>query len=491
MPFLLEKIGCREKLPSWAAPEMGVLFGKMDNKTNKEIKRWFDRNPITEKQTPQCTSLEEALETVERALPGKRDMALLAMAVYISRLVDLKTPLWLMFVGVPSSAKTEIARMLTYALCIYFLDSLTENAFVSGSKTKTGEEPKDLLPLLDDKCFVIKDFTTTLSQREESVRKILGDLTSIYDDSFAKHSPVRGTIEYHAFFSLLCCVTPQALNRHQRYMNQIGPRFLFYRVPASIEEEVNKGLEVLWSSEDSRSRVREAQEKVSSYCNYIEESISEKRLEKESKEVISYLNNLAKFIARARGMVLTRNAEFVNKEGETISFYEPVEIQIEDPYRALLQLRVLARSLATVKGKSSVAFSEMDLVKQVALSSMPADRSLLLSVIAREHKDWTAKEIADDLGISHKTALRQLDELVSLKVVVKSEGGLGLAHIYRIIPVFESLLYSSTEFMSHPPTETQTPQEIVVASDKTSDQLTDGELLNIFHGATIEESKHD
>jgi len=104
---------------------------------------------------------------------------------------------------------------------VFYLDSLTENAFVSGGRGDTA----DLLPLVNEKCLIIKDFTTTLSQREEAVRKILGDLTSIYDDSFVKHSPSRGTISYHSFFSILGCVTPQALNNHQRYVSQIGPRF--------------------------------------------------------------------------------------------------------------------------------------------------------------------------------------------------------------------------------------------------------------------------
>lgn len=134
-------------------------------------------------------SLQEALEAIETVLPGKRDLALLAIAVNLSQFVDTKTPLWLMFVGVPSSAKTEIVRMLKFAPTAFFLDTLTENAFICGSKTRSGDNPTDLLPLLNGKCFVVKDFTTTLSQKEESVRKILGDLTSIYDDSFSKHSP--------------------------------------------------------------------------------------------------------------------------------------------------------------------------------------------------------------------------------------------------------------------------------------------------------------
>lgn len=404
-------------------------------------------------------SLDEALKAVEDVLPGKKDLVLLVLATSISHLIDTKTPLWLMFVGVPSSAKTEVARMLKFNPGVFFLDTLTENAFISGSKIKADKEPFDLLPLLDQRCFVIKDFTTTLSQKEETVRKILGDLTSIYDDSFSKHSPARGTIAYRSFFSILGCVTPQALNKHQRYMNQIGPRFLFFRVPTSEESEVDHSFEVIWTSH-SQEKIEEAQKKISAYSYQLSEKLSEITLKKEDRETIDYLNSLAKFIARARGIVLTRQAEFESSDGDRITFYEPIEIQIEEPFRALFQLRVLTRSLAIVTGNQTVTNEGLELIRRVALSSMPADRSLLLSVITKEDKSWSAKDIANHLGISHKTALRQLDELVSLKVLTKTEQGQGLANLYCVYPSFKQILYREVreEFMSHPKvTETQTP----------------------------------
>jgi len=114
---------------------------------------------------------------------------------------------------------------------------------------------------------------------------------------------------------------------------------------------------------------------------------------------------------------VTRSGEFVNAQGEKVQFYEPVEIQIEEPFRALQQLRVLARSLCVVLGYKTVEKQVLKLLKDVAISSMPADRALLLSVVASEKKSWSAKEVSDVLGISHRTALRQLDELASLRVL--------------------------------------------------------------------------
>ncbi len=429
-------------------------------------------------------TLDQILESAEAVLPGKSSLVLLALAVGISHLIDKKTPLWLMFVGVPSSAKTEVVRMLSKHPEVYFLDALTENAFVSGSSAQA----IDLLPMLDGKCLVVKDFTTTLSYREEMVKKLLGDLTSIYDASFSKHSPGRGTISYQSFFSILGCVTPQALNKHQRYMNQIGPRFLFYRVPNSSEAQIERGLEVMWASSDSRSALEDVQEKVSQFYQQIIEELPEINLQKESSEVMDFINKLARFIAHARGLVITKQAEFENSEGEKVTFYELLQIQIEEPYRAMAQLRVLAKSLAVVNGQTMIGKEELILVRAVALSSMPADRSLLLSVITSEKKAWSAKEVADKLGISHKTALRQMDELVSLEILSKSNKGTGLANLYQVTAIFEEILYPREEFMSNPHlTETQTPHHI--DSKQPLENLSDFELEKISKDIFGEETK--
>jgi len=435
------------------------LRGVFDSIANREVQKQTRDSKDDSEVIPDNLHLDAVLQKVDAVLPNKQDLVLLAMAVSISHFIDKKTPLWLMFVGVPSSAKTEVARMIGKAEWVFFLDALTENAFVSGGRADTA----DLLPIINEKCLIIKDFTTTLSQREEAVRKILGDLTSIYDDSFVKHSPSRGTISYHSFFSILGCVTPQALNNHQRYVSQIGPRFLYYRVQASSREEVEQSFDILWSVGDVQPGFTLAQKYVSAYVTKIVASLTTTSLQRENADAVAYINTLARFIARARGIVITRSAEFVNEKGDKIQFYEPVEIQIEEPYRALQQLRVLGRSLCLILGHTSVGTRELQLLKDVAISSMPADRALLLSVVASENKLWSAKNVSDSLGISHRTALRQLDELVSLRVLRKQGQGAGLSNVYTVVDEFADFLYSGVDFLSRlltSPTVTQTPQRV-------------------------------
>ena len=87
-------------------------------------------------------------------------------------------PVWLFLVGAPGSAKTEIIRTLRTSKT-YSLSSLTQHTLISGLKTK-GDDPS-LLPKLDGKVLVIKDFTTVLSGRRDVRTEICGQLRDIYD----------------------------------------------------------------------------------------------------------------------------------------------------------------------------------------------------------------------------------------------------------------------------------------------------------------------
>ena len=59
----------------------------------------------------------------------------------------------------------------------------------------------DLLPLLQDKCFIVKDYSTLFGRNEEVVKQLVTDLVAIYDGEYAKHSPTRGTVRYNTLFS--------------------------------------------------------------------------------------------------------------------------------------------------------------------------------------------------------------------------------------------------------------------------------------------------
>lgn len=363
------------------------------------------------------------------------------LAAYISKEIERRNPIWIMLVGNPSSNKTQLVSLLSKAVDTVMIDVMTTNPFISGLGDK--EKPKDLLPKLDGSCFIVKDYTSFFGRSEETVKQLLSDLVSIYDGNFSKHSGARGTVRYDASFSHIGCVTPMGLNQRQRYMNQVGARFLTIRVPELTEEQRAECFNVAWAA-DLKDRVKEASEAASEYVTSLCEGIREYgvQLESVAPEIRTQLNLLAELVARARGEVRTRSQKFETEDGETKTFEEVEEIQKEEPFRALHQLIALCRSLAILRGKEEVTQQEFITAKRVALSSMPVQRADALAVFHQEPR-ISAKEGSDMLDKNYKTVKRHLDQLVYLGVLSREKDIDGKTWIYEPEEKFCSLILPS------------------------------------------------
>lgn len=280
-------------------------------------------------------------------------------AIIVSANLHLNPPLWLLLIGVPSSFKTELVGLFGAMDGVYTLDTLTENAFCSGYVPPDGSETQDLLPLLDNKAFIIKDLNTLFSMNEEMVKKILGDLTSIFDGKFQKFTATRGLVEYNSLFSMIGCITPSILIKHYNYATQLGPRFLFLRLPNLTEGEMQTGFKKSWNETDRKGKIIKTRQIVSSYCTQLINKIKQHKNGFEAEKIQNKINSIAKFICKARGVATTGKASFQNEEGESIEYYEIKDWQVEDPWRILNQIKHLLQVLSFIDGKSSVDEEEI------------------------------------------------------------------------------------------------------------------------------------
>lgn len=362
---------------------------------------------------------------------------------------------WLMAVGPPSSDKTETVLTVTDLPTVYRLDTLTENAFISGYVNPDGSEPKDLLAELGGKCLLVKDYTTLFSLREETVKKILGDLQSIYDGEFTKFMGTRGRVSHRARFSQVGCITPLALSVHHRYMAMIGGRFLFYRVLPLSEAERTEGFEIAWEQKGRRAKVSELRHLVSAYAYQLFQNPPP--LEAETPQQQEQVNCLASLLAKGRSVVRSGKREFENLEGKMVSYYEMDEIQTEEPWRAFQQLRNLGRALARVHRRPRITDHELELLRRVVLSSMPVDRAEVLALF-RERKHLTSdggltrKACQHGIGKSYGRAKQLLTELTAIRLLqpekveaknVKEE------YVYFPVTPFEGLIQKPLETLDH------------------------------------------
>jgi hypothetical protein len=386
-------------------------------KLAKEIKRVKSEEKRLPLILDRDIDFQEAIDTISEIGIINEQTLKIVIAVIISAKLRLNPPLWLFLIGVPSSLKTELVGFFEWIIeAVYTLDTHTENAFASGYVPSDGSETQDLLPLLDNKAFIIKDLNTLFSMNEEMVKKILGDLTSIFDGKFQKFTATRGMIDYRSLFSMIGCVTPAILNKHYNYATQLGPRFFFLRLPELTEEETQKSLDKFWNEKDRKGKIIKTRQIISSYCTQLLGKIDKYQPLPESKEIQKIINNIARFICQARGIAITAKASFKNEKGDNVDYYEIKDWQVEQPWRILNQLKSLLRILSFINNKTAVTSEEIKIIKPIILSTMPVDRAEILSILTVEC-GLSKKQLSGKIGKSTKTIGRTMKELEALKLV--------------------------------------------------------------------------
>jgi hypothetical protein len=407
------------------------MLNENTKKTIKKIqkKKKINNGVRVHAETSTPVSVDDVLNAVKDLGEDRDYIIKTIMAVALSVFVEKsEPPIWLIIVGNPSSNKTTLLDLLASLEFIYRLDTMTSNPFSSGQREK--EKPQDLLPLLNNKCFVIKEYGTIFGRSDEMVKQLISDLVAIYDGEYAKHSPTRGTVRYSSYFSHIGAVTPMALSQRQKYMSAIGARFLFLRVEPLCAEQKEKSLKGIWHKDNKRDKKAVAE----IVCAYVLQLVKEieSRIEVGFSEVVQgRLNNFAHLMARARGIVISDKTVFQNDAGKSISHYETVDLQIEEPFRAVRQLRKMAYCLAIINGNTEVGDMELDIIKKIVLSSMEVRRADILSAFTLGN-NLTARKGSELLGKNYKTVKRNFDELSALGVLVKKKDENDRAALYSL-----------------------------------------------------------
>lgn len=407
-----------------------------------------DINLSGTKTPPTILTFDELAAKVEEYLPNTKRALKLLLAVATSGTRKNRVMLWLLLVGSPSSGKTDLVRLIKNSDSVLNLDGLTLNAFISGERSTKSQKVYDLLPTLDKKCLIVKDWTVIFSLDEKACKKIIGDMVGAYDKSLSKHSSRRGTIEYESEFSHLGCITPATLNKHVQYLNMIGARFLSYSVPIMNAEDEEKSFEAIFSNKDRQIIEKTVSNATSEFLKDLNSKTID--LVKPLNESLqNYLKIASRFMARARGIVIIQAASFKDDAGKDVTYYEPSEVQIEQPWRAVQQLITLSKYLALVEDREEVNSDDLEIVKDVVLSSMPADRAQALNVLKNHGSEVTAKELSEGVDRSPKTARRLLDEFTFLDLVDKDKGMGTIATTYKIKEQFKNFItLSPAEFLS-------------------------------------------
>jgi hypothetical protein len=205
---------------------------------------------------------------------------------------------------------------------------------------------------------VVKDLTTLFSMKHDLVRKILGDLQSIYDGEYSKAIGTgfdgKAVIESQGYFGFVGCITPAALQGHQRYLANIGTRFLIYQRPPMTPADRVKGYEL--QARPDRASLKASLQELA--CAHVRALFEQKLRATISPAVDLYLQTLAEYVR------LGRTPIHKDDDGARVLGVP------EEPFRVYQQLRLAVEALAVVRGHSEVMAADVDVVRRLALSSI-------------------------------------------------------------------------------------------------------------------------
>ncbi|MFC1635845.1 hypothetical protein ACFL5Z_13480 [Planctomycetota bacterium] len=309
-------------------------------------------------------------------------------------------PTWIHVVGPPSSGKTEVVQSWDGHESVYLLSNITPKTLISGKIRGKTEKDPSLLPKLDGKILVIKDFTVLLKGRHEDVKQVFGQLRDAYD-CWSRNAYGTGTDDpYASKFGIITAVT-NVIDRHLNLLSLLGERFLMYRLPLLSESETFA--RTLMAAENKSMETQEAELREAAHhvldLEVEPASISEER----TKQLVE----VAQIVAVARAGV-----ERERQTKEILSAVAP-----EVPTRIVKQLICLAKGIAMAWERSSVTDKDIRLVTKVALDCIPPTRATLIRCLAEVYPQYAdVKAIAQTLRFKEITVGRWLDDLYALGI---------------------------------------------------------------------------
>jgi hypothetical protein len=318
-------------------------------------------------------------------------------------------PIWMFLVSPPGGAKTETLNALSLCPDVYATSTLTPPSLISGANIKDGVDPS-LIPRLNGRIMVIKDFTSILSMRDADKDEIFGILRDAYDGKCGKVFGNGVTRAYASRFSILAAVTPRIYDLAGQHA-QLGERFMKLMMGDNLNHASEEAIITRAISNINKETAMqfELQDVVRAF---VFDRSTHQHLPHLSEGITNRIVQLGMFGARMRGTV-SRD----NYHNDIITSRPSAEIGS----RLGIQLAKLGQSLAIVYGHSRVGESEYTVLKKVMLDTVPQRTEDIIRYMIRHHPSMSQPISTVDLATVSRypqaTVSRLLQDLNVLDIV--------------------------------------------------------------------------
>lgn len=315
-------------------------------------------------------------------------------------------PIWLFMVAPPGGSKSMYIMTVSNAPLIYTLTGLTSKTLISGAVGAGGSDPS-LLPLLDGKILVIKDFTTILTQPKLEQESIFGILRDSYDGSIDWAFGNGQQKRYKSHYGILAGVTP-AIELQDETDAILGARFLRYNMPFYTEEGEQEEI------------IRRA------IYNVGKSDIIYQELRKISTEILNYNfknkptlpeNILNAIIALSQWIAIMRG--YVNRQKYTDNVTHKPFAEIGT--RVAKQLTKLSLGIAMFRRQDEVTEDiYLNIITKVARSTPSSRKETALEYIWMHDKDNISLiDISKAISLPTGTLTTVLEDLCMLNALTK------------------------------------------------------------------------
>lgn len=345
-------------------------------------------------------------------------------ALIVANRLSGHDPVWAFLIGPSGGGKTEFLSSLFDLSDVYPVSLLTPNTFLSGMP---GKNDASLLPQVDGKILVFKDWTNILSQNKDARNEIMGQLREIYDGHMKKPFGTGVVREWKGKVGLIAGVTG-AVDMAQQMNSTLGERFLQYRLVMPDREEV------AWRALHNGNNQKEMRHALqNAFYAFMKGLTVPEKMPDIPEEVKKEIIAVANFSTMARSGVIR---EFSFKK--EVIFVPAAEM----PTRIVQQLSTVATAFVIVN-KGEYSADDMRTIYRIALDCIPQTNYMVMKAMARGDERTTA-EIATDIGYPTAPIRMYLENLALLGVCKRikatdSEEG-GTADKWTILPKFSEIL---------------------------------------------------
>ena len=314
-------------------------------------------------------------------------------------------PVWLYLVAPPGGFKTEPLLSLSGGKLIEIHESVTAPALISGQNQ--GSTDPSLIPKLNGRLLIIKDWTIILGLPEHERKEILSILRGAFDGVCGRTFGNGVRRDFKSTFGLIAATTP-INEQYAEEISSVGERFLTWR--NWISEDFDVRYNHIKQALDNTAKEQEMRKEINGISKRVLLS-GFKKIPSVDDNVKDTVIQMAQWIAVMRGTV-SRDKFHRNV------LYKPFS---EVGTRLSKEILKLLMGIAVFKGNGSVRPETMRIAKSVAWSSVSTRYAETLKAFLAKGEGLTASEAEKAVGLPQETMQTVIENMMMLGMLDKGK----------------------------------------------------------------------